>query len=175
MNDAILSIKTLLNLQSISEKDFNLYSNLVIISFTAVVVYFLMKRNIKDLDDIDSYDWSKYSIAGETKGKSKKAETKEKPKQRVKEYSKGTGFIKEENRFPVLIDSKLGGDKFLTFEESNNFQDLINYAATMNKDKENSTYPIESLYSQVMGNPYTENNINANERIDSKINEVLQK
>mmetsp|Transcript_17650 Transcript_17650/g.18291 ORF Transcript_17650/g.18291 Transcript_17650/m.18291 type:complete len:367 (+) Transcript_17650:27-1127(+) len=157
----------------LTEKEINFYCNVTIIAITAIIVTYLLKRDNKDLDNLDTYDWTKFSIVGDRGGRYKKSETKDKPKQRIKEFSKGTGFIKEENRFPVLINEEKKESKFLTFEESNNFQDLINYAATMNNEKE-QVYPIESLYNQVLTSPYLENNINANEKIDKKMNDILQ-
>lgn len=161
---------------SLNEKDFYFYSNIVIISTTVLIVTYLLKRETKDLDDLDSYDWSRFAIVGENKYKMKKSDQKEKPKQRIKEFSKGTGFIKDENRFPVLINERGAKENtFLTFEETNNFQDLINYAATMNKEGEN-IYPIESLYNQVLNTSNNnDNDIKANEKIDTKMNEILLK
>lgn len=160
---------------NLNDKDFNFYVNLTIISVTILIVTYLLKRNSIDLNNIDSYDWNKFNIVGENKSKFKKMEGKEKPKMRIKEYSKGTGFIKEEHKFPVLIDNKKPNDtNFLTFEETNNFQDLINYAATMNKEKENA-YPIESLYNLVQNETYTDTSKIENEKIDNEINDILKK
>lgn len=156
---------------NLTEKQFNYYANIVILVITTLIVSYLYRRNNKNLNDIDSYDWNKYNIHGENRTKQKKVESKDKPKKRIKEYSKGNGFIKEENKFPVLIDNK--ENKFLNLEESTNFQDLINYAADMNKEKESNIYPIESLYSQVVKSS-NESGLNVDEKIDYKINEIMQ-
>ena len=155
----------------LKEKELNFYMNSIIITLTAIISIYLVKRNSKNYDNLDSYDWNKFIIVGENKNKGKKTEYKEKPKQRVKEFSKGNGYIKEEDKFPVLIESK---KDFLTFEETTNFQDLINYAATINKEKD-QIYPIESIYSQAIANKTDNSNIKANEKIDSSINEVILK
>lgn len=64
-------------------------------------------------------------------------------------------------------------NNFLSFEEGNNLQDMINYAASMNIERDN-IYPIESLYTQVLktkdGQKYF-----TNDKIDKAISEILQK
>jgi len=47
--------------------------------------------------------------------KTKKADKKDKVKQRVKEYSKGTGYVREEHKFSSEKDDKT----FLNIEEKN--------------------------------------------------------
>ena len=59
---------------------------------------------------------------------------------------------------------------FLNFEEADNLQDMINYAAeNMNKNPE--IYPIESLYTHLSNNTtyYT------NDKLDTAITEVLNR
>lgn len=75
-------------------------------------------------------------------------------------------------------------EKFLNIDEADNLQDMINFAASIKENKEetvdnesemknkeediNKLYPIESLYSKVMNNDNT-----PNEELDINITEVL--
>lgn len=123
--------------------------------------------------DEDSYDWSKYNIAADYKNKTKKNETKEKIKHRVKDLSKGTGFVKEEHKFNA--DKK--AYVTLNIEEADNLQDMINYAASINHSQESKNIkPIESLYTQALSQVNDHNNnYYTNEKADSKIAEILKK
>lgn len=74
-------------------------------------------------------------------------------------------------------DKEKEGMNFLNFEESNNLQDMINYAASIKNDSAPQTniYPIESLYTQVMKNPQKGyNNIYTNEKLDRNIADILR-
>ena len=57
-------------------------------------------------------------------------------------------------------------------EESNNFQDLINYAANSKKDL-NDQYPIESLYNSTGESYKNEMTFKTNDNLDSKIQMIL--
>jgi hypothetical protein len=69
----------------------------------------------------------------------------------------------------------------LNFEEADNLQDMINYAASINANQKESNlnkdftndFPIESLYSQVMLSNTTGQL--TNEKLDSGIAEILRK
>lgn len=71
---------------------------------------------------------------------------KEKGRTRVKDFSKGTGFIRDEHKFPENMELK-DEINFLNNEESNNLQDMINFAASRSDPYSQTIYPIESLYS----------------------------
>jgi len=60
-------------------------------------------------------------------------------KTRVKDYSKGTGFIKEEHKFSpgVQEEGKKKEINFLNYEEADNLQDMINFAASINQNEKN--------------------------------------
>lgn len=150
------------------------YINLGTILIGIISIYLIISNRKKDLDDINSYDWAKFQLQTEGKARYKKADYKEKNKIRVKGYSKGNGFIKEEHKFPVLnLDNKpkQTEEAFLSFEEGKNLQDMINYAATINKSEIEEIYPIESLYSKVVNSKdATQAN---NEKINQKIIETL--
>ncbi len=66
---------------------------------------------------------------------------------------------------------------FLNYEEVDNLQDMINFAAEINQsDKNQNLYPIESLYSQVLNSETNgQSNIYTNEKIDNSIAELLKK
>jgi hypothetical protein len=70
---------------------------------------------------------------------------------------------------------------FLNYEEADNLQDMINFAASMNtNEKGQNIYPIESLYSQVLNakgniNAQVSMNIYTNEKIDNAIAELLKR
>ena len=108
-----------------------------------------------------------------------KSEGKDKTKIRTKEYSKGTGFIKEEHKFPAgqPEEVKKKDINFLNYEEVDNLQDMINYAAEMNQgDKNQNIYPIESLYSQVVNSETNvQSSVYTNEKIDTLIAELLKR
>lgn len=97
----------------------------------------------------------------------------------MKDYSKGTGFIKDEHKFstnPNQEEAKRKEVNFLNYEEADNLQDMINFAASINqKDKNQNIYPIESLYSQVLNSPPSgQPQIYTNERIDKLIEDCLK-
>lgn len=97
----------------------------------------------------------------------------------MKENSKDTGFVKEEHRFPIA-EQKQELEKFLTLEDADNLQDMINYVASMSQSEKSQTkvLPIESLYDQVANSNYTNTyrNINLNaEGIETGIVENLDR
>jgi hypothetical protein len=65
----------------------------------------------------------------------------------------------------------------LNYEEVDNLQDMINYAAEMNQNEKNQTiYPIESLYSQVLNSDKDAQTSNdTNEKINNLIADLLKK
>lgn len=106
-------------------------------------------------------------------------------KQRQKALSKGTGFVKDEHKFPFMEtrNMEIKKEKFLNMEEADNLQDMINFAASIKDNKISakeeiplknnqediaSLFPVESLYSKVMSYDNT-----PNEKLDAKIVEVL--
>lgn len=100
-------------------------------------------------------------------------------KARVKDYSKGTGFIKDEHKFPTnqVDEGKKKEINFLNYEEADNLQDMINFAASINQNEKNQNiYPIESLYSQVLN---SESNAQSqqytNEKIDNLLADLLKR
>jgi hypothetical protein len=104
---------------------------------------------------------------------SKKSEDRDKAKIRTKEYSKGTGFTKEEHKFKPVSEAdqttKPKNENFLNNEEFDNLQDLMNYAAaSMNQT---DLFPIETLYSK---NPTQTTNVYyTNDKINSEIEDIL--
>ena len=72
---------------------------------------------------------------------SKKSDKKDKIKPRIKEYSKGNGYIKDEHKFNALEKDE---KKYLNIEEKDNLNDMINYVASQTESQ-----PIENLYSKV--------------------------
>ena len=167
-----------------SIKSFNFYANTIILLYGFYQILCILKKSNRNLKDEENYDWSKYNITNDKKINQKKSEAKEKIKQRQKSLSKGTGFIKEEHRFPLKDNAnmQITKEKFLNIEEADNLQDMINFAASIkdnkedikeieakNKDDEiNKNYPVESLYSKVMTQDIT-----PNEKLDASIVEVL--
>ncbi len=108
---------------------------------------------------------------------------------RQKPLSKGTGFIRDEHKFPTLTNPLVNNqptshmeikkEKFLNIEEADNLQDMINYAASISAIKKESNaikdaandFPVESLYAQILNA-----NLNGqftNEKLDSTISEIL--
>lgn len=159
----------------LDEKSLNFYLNISILTISSYVIYHFLVHKRRDLNDLKSYDWKKFIVQSEGMAKPKKSDVKEKTKVRVKSFSKGNGFVKEENQFPVItqLTKKDREEAFLSFEEGKNLQDMINYAATMNNKEKEQMYPIESIYSQVMNGK--EQITIANEKFDNKINEVINK
>jgi len=100
-------------------------------------------------------------------------------KPRVKDFSKGTGFIKEEHKFTTAHqeDNKKKEVNFLNLEESDNLQDMINFAASINQNEKNrNIYPIESLYSQVLNSESnTQSLIYTNEKLDNVLADLLKR
>ena len=92
---------------------------------------------------------------------SKKSDKKDKIKPRVKEHSKGSGFVKEEHKFSSEKNEK----KYLNIEEKDNLNDMLNYVASQTE-----SHPIESLYSNVKNKNY---NYLLNESIDLQISNLL--
>lgn len=118
---------------------------------------------------------------------SKKSDIKEKVKIRQKPLSKGTGFIRDEHKFPTSVNQQptshmeIKKEKFLNLEEADNLQDMINYAASIcaikkdsnaNKDFSND-FPVESLYNQILN--ANANGQFTNEKLDSSISEILNR
>jgi len=95
---------------------------------------------------------------------------KDKIKNRVKDFSKGTGFIKEENKFSSVVVKD--NEAFLNLEESSNLQDLINFADSRIED-ENKDLPIESLYSQILNNKQPRM-YSTNENLDTVLVDIMQ-
>jgi hypothetical protein len=99
----------------------------------------------------------------------------------VKEYSKGTGYIKEEHKFPPSNseDSKKKEREtnFLNMEDTENLQDMINYAASVShNEKAHNIYPIESLYSQVLNKETSGAGVlYTNEKIDNMMADILKR
>jgi len=70
-------------------------------------------------------------------------------KTRVKDFSKGTGYIKDEHKFPVTQpeEGKKKEINFLNYEEADNLQDMINFAASMNQNADkNQKYTPSRVY-----------------------------
>jgi pentatricopeptide repeat protein len=132
-------------------RQMNFYINTSVILIGFLAILYIMRKNSRNVRDVDNYDWSRFNISTYgVKTKAKKTDKKEKNKQRVKEYSKGTGFIKEENKFQP-IQSQKEKESFLNLEESSNLQDLINFAASR-VETETKDLPVESLYTQILNN-----------------------
>lgn len=120
--------------------------------------------------------------------KIKKLDTRDRTKVRVKDLSKGTGFIKEEHKFTKIPDNtttstslknnNTSQNNYLNFEEADNLQDMINFAASINqKDQKNvNIFPIESLYHQALTDKSLEKNQvkYTNEKLDRSISNCLQ-
>jgi len=94
--------------------------------------------------------------------KTKKADKKDKVKQRVKEYSKGTGYVREEHKFSSEKDDKT----FLNIEEKTNLNDCLNYVASQTE-----SHPVESIYSNVKKTSF---NHVVNETYEKLISETIQ-
>ena len=76
--------------------------------------------------------------------------------------------------------ASLREENFLTFEDADNLQDMINFVASMNQSEKSQTkvLPIESLYDQVAYSNYTNSYSNVNltrEQIESAIEENLKR
>lgn len=102
--------------------------------------------------------------------------------------SKGTGFVKDEHKFPSMLSYlqptthvEIKKEKFLNIEEADNLQDMINYAASISVTKNDSNnnkdivndFPVESLYTQVLN--ANANGQLTNDKLDSSIMEILKK
>lgn len=160
------------NTFNLSKRELYFSFNIAILFvFAYIFIKNLKKRYRVNINDINSVDWDKYVVVeNDNKSRFKKLDYKEKPKTRTKELNKGSGFIKEENRFPILQNE--GKTSYLSMEESNNFQDLINYAANSKKDL-NDQYPIESLYNSTGESYKNEMTFKTNDNLDSKIQMIL--
>ena len=104
---------------------------------------------------------------------------------RQKPLSKGTGFIRDEHRFPSLVTQQttnhmeIKNERFLNIEEADNLQDMINYAASLNATKKElnlnkdavNDFPVESLYNKILN--ANANGQFTNEKLDSSISEIL--
>ncbi len=104
---------------------------------------------------------------------------------RQKPLSKGTGFIRDEHKFPSLLTQQptshmeIKKERFLNIEEADNLQDMINFAASISANKKElnvnkdvaSDFPVESLYAQVSN----ANGLFTNEKLDNSISEILRK
>jgi hypothetical protein len=84
--------------------------------------------------------------------------------------SKGEGIIKDEHKFPI-IDTGLEKkkDTFLNLEETNNLQDMINYAASVNVNDAIEDAKKEGKKSN------QKNPVNTNEKLDISFRELLTK
>jgi hypothetical protein len=90
--------------------------------------------------------------------------------------SKGTGFIKEEHKFQATNTETKRETNFLNFEESDNLQDMINFAASMNQsERTQSIYPIESLYAKALNNIQSTSHHYTNEHLDNSIADILKR
>lgn len=85
--------------------------------------------------------------------------------------SKGDTLIREEHKFPI-IDTGLEKkkDTFLNLEESNNLQDMINYAASINVNDAIADAKIEGQKQK-----NNQNLSNSNEKLDVLFRELLTK
>jgi len=106
---------------------------------------------------------------------------------RQKSLSKGTGFVKDEHKFPSTLNPlttthmEIKKEIFLNIEEADNLQDMINYAASINANKTESNtnkelvndFPVESLYAQVLLS--NANGQFTNEKLDSSISDILRR
>jgi len=144
-----------------SEKQLNFYLNSGILVISFIIILYLMKKNNANKRDEENYDWSKYTILSESKYKNKKTDKKDKIKPRIKEYSKGTGFVNDQHKFSTEKEEK----KYLNIEEKDNLNDMLNYVASQTE-----SHPIESLYSNVKNKSY---NFFVNESIDESIVKLL--
>ncbi len=66
---------------------------------------------------------------------------------------------------------------FLNYEEADNLQDMINFAASINpNEKSQNICPIESLYYQVLNaEPNAQTLSYTNEKIDATLSDVLKR
>jgi formate dehydrogenase maturation protein FdhE len=105
---------------------------------------------------------------------------------RQKPLSKGTGFIRDDHKFPVINQQQsnhmeIKKERFLNIEESDNLQDMINFAASISANKKEliarkdaaSEFPVESLYAHVL--TANANGQVTNEKLDSSISEILKR
>lgn len=97
---------------------------------------------------------------------SKKSDKKDKVKPRIKEYSKGTGYVREEHKFSSIPDKENEDKKYLNIEEKENLNDILNYAA-----ERSDSHPVESIYSTVSKTNY---NFQVNNELDESINKLLK-
>jgi hypothetical protein len=160
---------------------------LKILAITLGIILYFLKIKKQNYRDETNYDWSKFIITPIQNSKVKKTDPKEKTKIRVKDLSKPSGFIKEEHKFPIQNNSTSSqnnlyyssSNSYLNYEEADNLQDMINFAASINQQKEqNKTiYPIESLYHQALSDKTLNANHHSkytNERLDKNIAKCLK-
>ncbi len=152
-----------------------LTENIIILLVGCATILYILSKKRKDINDIESYNWTKFSVLNEGKLKIKKQDYKDKQKIRVKGFNKGSGFVKEENTFPVNFTKKKDEGQIpgsLSEEEIRNLQDMLNYAATMNNKNEDN---VEALYNQIHSGQNKDTNPYTNEKIDNQMREILQK
>jgi len=97
-------------------KTFNLYANSTILLFGFVIILYIIRKNNRNVRDEESYDWTKFTIMTENKGKYKKHEKGDKAKVRVKDMSKGTGFVKDEHKFVATQEDIKPNANFLNID-----------------------------------------------------------
>jgi len=152
-----------------------LTENIIIFLIGSAVIFYILSKKRKDINDLESYNWSKFSVLNEGKLKVKKQDYKDKQKIRVKGFNKGSGFVKEENSFPINFTKKKEEGQVLgslSEEEIRNLQDMLNYAATINNKNEDN---VEAMYNQIHSTQNKDTNPFTNEKIDNQMKEILQK
>lgn len=151
---------------------------------TLFIILYLLRVKNKNLRDETNYDWSKFLITSIQNIKIKKLDSRDRTKVRVKDLSKGTGFIKEEHKFNKTNDTTyaskhhISQPNYLNYEEADNLQDMINFAASINqKDQKNvNIFPIESLYHQALTDKSLDKGVAkyTNDKLDKSIANCLQ-
>lgn len=161
----------------------NICINIFVISCGILLILYIIKTKNKELIYAQGKFWDKYQIKSNdekiinTYSKIKKNELKEKSKIRVKGFSKGNGFVKEEHKFPnININTESNNDikeNYLSFEEGQNLQDMMNYASKLdNKNKENyEIISCDSLYNSSTNKEYYITNDKVNQKICNILDE----
>lgn len=166
---------------------FYVYINALLLIIGIIVCSIIISISRKDVKNIDSYNWKKFSYLTETR-KVKKYDGKERNKIRIKGFNKGAGYVKEDIQLPSSLSSKSTvynvkeETRFLKPDDVKNLQDMLNYAATIGT-KSNKDESVDEIFRKSnskgsnsnISRSETTHNQNINERINQKIQDIIEK
>jgi hypothetical protein len=170
------------------DPNFYVYINALILIIGIIVCSIILSISRKDVKNIDSYNWKKFSYLTETR-KVKKYDGKERNKIRIKGFNKGAGYVKEDIQLPSSLSSKSTiysikeEGRFLKPDDVKNLQDMLNYAATIGSKSNEDESVVDDIFRKSnskgsnsnISRSETTHNQNINERINQKILDIIEK